>query len=295
MNIQRLKYFCAVAQTEHISRAAQKLHIAQPALSKAITLLEEELGVTLFERSGRHIRLNENGREFLKYAETAIVALEDGRNTLRRMNQVMPSRIRLQTNVTHDRYLIELMRSFREAYPQVNFEVIKNYIKSKFIYDCDIYIHGDSIHLNKCHFQPLFTEKIMLGVPVTHPLAQAKTINLADVASAPFITLDKSASWVDETEAICLEAGFTPRYRYLCDGTEMIAKLIAAGEGIGFLPEISWGHFPADVALLTLECVPRLRHYNLSWPVSKHDDALVTAFREHCQHFFLNMPTEEAK
>lgn len=122
--------------------------------------------------------------------------------------------------------------------------MIKNYIKSKFIYDCDIYIHADRIRLAKCHTLPLFSEKIMPGVPVTHALAQAKTLNLADVVSAPFITLDKSASWVEETEAICIEAGFTPCYRYLCDGTEMIAKLIAAGEGIGFLPEIKLGPIP---------------------------------------------------
>ena len=78
MDILRLRYFRAVAQTENISQAAEKLLISQPALSKAISLLEDEVGVALFQRSGRRIALNEYGHAFLKYAELAIDAVDRG-------------------------------------------------------------------------------------------------------------------------------------------------------------------------------------------------------------------------
>ena len=286
MNIQRLKYFCAVAQTEHISRAAEKLHIAQPALSKAISLLEEELGVSLFQRLGRQIRLNDNGREFLKYAQTAISAIDDGSRLLQRLNQVTPSCIRLQTNITHDSYLIGLMKSFRQDHPEVSFEVIKNYVRSKFLYDCDLYIHADNITLNKCESLPLFSENILLGVPADNPLAAQKHIHLAQAAAEPFISLDKTSSWIEETEALCAQAGFTPRYRYLCDGSEMVAKLIGAGEGIGFLPQKSWGEYSSDIALLTIDFPVCRRQYNMSWQPGRAKRDIVMAFKAHTYRYY---------
>ena len=155
MDILRLRYFRAVAQTENISQAAEKLLISQPALSKAISLLEDEVGVALFQRSGRRIALNEYGHAFLKYAELAIDAVDRGVSAVREIENPSTAPIRLQTNITGELYLIELIRSFRRAHPGATFEVIKNYTKSKFLYDCDLYIHAVNIPLNKCASLPL--------------------------------------------------------------------------------------------------------------------------------------------
>ncbi|MEN3929752.1 LysR family transcriptional regulator [Microvirga sp. W0021] len=286
MDIQKLKYFRAVAQTEHISKAAQKLHIAQPALSKAITMMEEELGTPLFIRTGRRIRINEYGLEFLKYAEAAISAFENGRNALNRMGQKISPKIRLQTNIINDHYLIGLMKSFKEKHPDVRFVVIKNYIKSKFLYDCDLYIHAAQINLHKCESVPLFSEKIMLGVPENHPLARNGGVELHQIANEQFISLDDTTSWVEETEAFCEQAGFTPTYSYQCDGTDMIAKLINAGEGIGFLPEKSWGDFPSGVRLLNIRFPICNRNYNMSWQTGKPQSEIVSAFRDHTLRYY---------
>lgn len=244
MDILRLRYFRAVAQTENISQAAEKLLISQPALSKAISLLEDEVGVALFQRSGRRIALNEYGHAFLKYAELAIDAVDRGVSAVREIENPSTAPIRLQTNITGELYLIELIRSFRRAHPGATFEVIKNYTKSKFLYDCDLYIHAVNIPLNKCASLPLFTEELVLGVPAGHPLAAYDHIPLRMARNEEFIGLIRSTSWTEETNGFCFQAGFKPNVVYTCDGTEMVAKLIAAGEGsASWLPRAG-GRFP---------------------------------------------------
>ncbi|MHB8148225.1 MAG: LysR family transcriptional regulator, partial [Vulcanimicrobiaceae bacterium] len=79
MELQQLAYFRVVARTEHFTQAAEELAITQPALSRAISRLERDLGVALFDHRGRSVRLNRYGRAFLRHAERALVALEEGR------------------------------------------------------------------------------------------------------------------------------------------------------------------------------------------------------------------------
>ncbi|GKH47982.1 LysR family transcriptional regulator [uncultured Anaerotruncus sp.] len=286
MDILRLRYFRAVAQTENISQAAEKLLISQPALSKAISLLEDEVGVALFQRSGRRIALNEYGHAFLKYAELAIDAVDRGVSAVREIENPSTAPIRLQTNITGELYLIELIRSFRRAHPGATFEVIKNYTKSKFLYDCDLYIHAVNIPLNKCASLPLFTEELVLGVPAGHPLAAYDHIPLRMARNEEFIGLIRSTSWTEETNGFCFQAGFKPNVVYTCDGTEMVAKLIAAGEGVGFLAAQSWGAFPEGVKLLHLDDPLCSRSYNLSWQIDKPFTPLAEQFREHILAYF---------
>ena len=172
------------------------------------------MGVALFQRSGRRIALNEYGHAFLKYAELAIDAVDRGVSAVREIENPSTAPIRLQTNITGELYLIELIRSFRRAHPGATFEVIKNYTKSKFLYDCDLYIHAVNIPLNKCASLPLFTEELVLGVPAGHPLAAYDHIPLHMARNEEFIGLIRSTSWTEETNGFCFQAGFKPNVVY---------------------------------------------------------------------------------
>ena len=97
MNIQQLEYFLAAASAEHITNAAQRLHISQPALTAAIQRLESELGVRLFRQSGRNIKLTEFGSVYLKYAKSAVKNLKDGQTLLDSMKEREYSTVRLVT------------------------------------------------------------------------------------------------------------------------------------------------------------------------------------------------------
>ena len=93
MNLNQLIYFETLAQLEHVSRASEKLNIAQPSLSKAIANLEQELGVDLFEKQGRNVVLTRQGKLYLDYVQKALKSLEEGRSALQRMQSELNLRI----------------------------------------------------------------------------------------------------------------------------------------------------------------------------------------------------------
>ena len=93
MNLNQLIYFATLAQLQHVTRASEKLNIAQPSLSKAIANLEQELGVDLFEKQGRNVVLTRQGKLYLDYVEKALESLEEGRSALQRMQTELDQRI----------------------------------------------------------------------------------------------------------------------------------------------------------------------------------------------------------
>ena len=111
MELLQLLYFQVVAQEEHITRAANTLHVSQPALSKTIKRLEDELGVPLFTRVGKTIRLNAKGEIFLRYVTTALSALSDGKNTLTSLNSTSFPDITINLEAGADS-LVKLITSF---------------------------------------------------------------------------------------------------------------------------------------------------------------------------------------
>ncbi|UUZ91478.1 LysR family transcriptional regulator [Paenibacillus sp. P25] len=121
MESLQLKYFLTVARLEHMTKAAQELHIAQPALSKTISRLEEDLGTPLFDRDGRQIRLNPFGRAFLKKAKAALELLEEGRREVADLSGLERGRIHL--SLSHMEQLREPLRLFLSLYPEANFHI----------------------------------------------------------------------------------------------------------------------------------------------------------------------------
>ncbi|GAK40550.1 LysR family transcriptional regulator [Paenibacillus urinalis] len=126
MELLQLHYFRTVAQLEHMTKAAEQLRIAQPALSKTIARLEEDLGVPLFRRNGRQIRLNEYGRSFLQRVELVLSTLEEGRRELEDMAGLNQGRIEIAIQ-DPDR-IGEPLKLFSKKYPNAKFGSFKPHI-----------------------------------------------------------------------------------------------------------------------------------------------------------------------
>ena len=122
MEIFQLKQFQAVAELEHMTRAAQRLNLAQPALSRTIRNLENELGVPLFDRDGRRMRLNENGRILLRYTRQILSSLQDARAEINARKTGTESRIQLCVH-SATALLPQLLADFLDVYPDVRFEI----------------------------------------------------------------------------------------------------------------------------------------------------------------------------
>lgn len=238
MDLLQLQYFQKVAQLEHMTKAARELQIAQPALSMTIARLENDLGVPLFDRLGRQIRLNAYGKAFLIKAETALKALEEGRRELADMSGLEHGRVSLA--VTTLNRFSKLLGAFLSKYPDVSFRVIQvptEESKTRLLSgEIDFCFSYQPFEQPEVRCLPLFTEDILLAVPASHYLAGRRSISLHEVAHESFVSLKTGYSFRDITDECCRKAGFVPNI--VCEGDEPAAidGLVRAGLGIAFLP-----------------------------------------------------------
>lgn len=253
MELLQLKYFQTVAHLEHMSRAAEELRIPQPALSKTISLLEKELGVQLFDRRGKYIYLNQYGRAFLRRVDQALTALEDGKHEINDLCMKTFGEVKLAV-LAASNLLPDLLSSFRKKHPHISFNLIQHFPNSKTHPDYDLCISSSALKLDDSNNIPLITEEIFLAVPIEHPLANRSSIRLSEVAEDDFISLSRGKPLREITDIFCKYSGFIPRVIFESDDPATVRGLIRAGQGIAFLPSISWGGFAGStMALLHIE------------------------------------------
>jgi LysR family transcriptional regulator, transcription activator of glutamate synthase operon len=244
MELRQLKYFVEVAKHEHISFAAEALHIAQSAVSRQIGNLEAELGVQLFHREGRNIKLTHIGRLF---AEQAIVALNAIANAKQLIDEyVDPERGMIRIGFPSSlasNTLPKIIKSFKNEHPDVNFHLrqggydfLIEGIKNR---EIDLAFIGPVPGFDsQVHSDILFTESFVALLPMTHPLAEQEILSLAKLKEERFVLFPEGFILRKMVEDACLEAGFQPFIPCEGDDLDAIKGLVSAGIGITLLPEL---------------------------------------------------------
>jgi DNA-binding transcriptional LysR family regulator len=293
MDLLQLHYFRTVARLEHVTRAAEELRVAQPALSKTITRLEAELGVPLFERRGRRVALNACGRAFLRHVERVFMAMEDGRQELADLAGL--TRGIVTVAATTLRLLPDLLSAFRDRHPGVNFrlsqastaEMQAGLISG----EIDLCLASAPIVGPAIRSAVLFTEEILLAVPPQHRLAGRERIPLVEAAAEPFISAKRGYWSRDLTDDACRQVGFLPDI--ICEGDEpgALRSLVATGLGVAFLPmsaqrasagpEVAWLHITEPVCQRTVSLV---------WQEERYMSAAVRRFRQFTVEYFAAVP-----
>lgn len=285
MELLQLKYFQKIAHLEHMTKAAEALSVSQPSLSKTLRMLEEELGVQLFDREGKYIRLNEYGKVYLKNVDIALAALEDGKRKLINMDKERPQPIYLAV-LAASPVLPNLLSSFRDLYPNVSFQLLQNspqYTQGDF----DLCISSLPVNREGVGGTPLLTEEIFLAVPRGHRLAHRKSVKLQEAASEGFIHLKPGNALREITDSFCRLAGFSPRIAFESDDPATVRGLITAGQGIGFIPVVSWrGTIGDSVILLKIEEPVCSRTLRLFWMEGRYQSEMVLAFRQFTVDYF---------
>lgn len=243
MELRHLRYFVAVAEEEHFGRAAKRLHIAQPPLSRQIQDLEAELGFALFDRSRRRVELTAPGRVFLLQVRRTFDALDLAVREARRASRGEIGRV-IVGYISSLAYsgIIELIRAFhahlpsvdvtlRELSPQAQIEALK-------AERIDVgFVRGpldDTVIASEC----MRSEPLLVALPAEHPLVRRKRIDLALLAREPFVLFprERSPAFFDDIMALCRAAGFSPRIVQEAPHLDIIS-LVAAGFGVSILPE----------------------------------------------------------
>lgn len=240
MELQQLEYFKKAAELEHITKAANELMLAQPALSKTIKTLEEELGAPLFDREKKRIRLNGNGRILLRCAGEVENCLAQIRRDLEQNQEKENKQITLLLKATPI-LLPKLIQAFSKEYPDISFQMLtynssvdETKLRYDFIVNSSTRPSQDSNALN------FFQEEMVLAVPSQHPLA-GRMVSLAEAKGENFISLPSQYSLHHEFLQCCREAGFQPHIVLESSDHFTILGMIEAEMGIALVPSISWG------------------------------------------------------
>ena len=285
MEINQMRYFLEVASTQHVTRSAERLHIAQPALSKAIHNLEQELGVPLFASKGRNIVLTEYGKYLQEKMSGIISEIDDLPQELKSMADRENATIHLKV-LAASTLITDAIIEYRRKHPKIKFQLMQN-DQSK-IYDISVTterVKSEEIFNSENRFELI--EKIFLAVPAEHRLAKREKINLTEVEKDGFISLmgSKQLRWI--CDKFCRQAGFEPRIIFESDNPAAVKNMVCSNMGICFWPEFSWGNLQKGSAvLLEIEQPLCEREIIFKCRENKLDNRAVRDFFEFLQEFF---------
>jgi DNA-binding transcriptional LysR family regulator len=240
MELRQIHYFVAVAEAEHFGRASARLRIAQPALSRQIRLLEDELGVPLFERLPRGVRLTAAGRMFLDEARAVQAQVARAAAAARAVAAGQAGTLRLTfiEAVAWHGLVPDAIRRFRETHPGVELSLAAMPTAEQLAAlrqgRTDAALIYNPVPADDIEARPLVRHSVLLAVPAAWPLAARPEVETADLAGLPMVGFQRRASprFFDDIHARLRAAGVTPRYiAELMAETEMLA-LVSAGAGV---------------------------------------------------------------
>lgn len=286
MDLLSLRYFQVVANVQSMTKAAEILHISQPALSKMIKHLENELTVELFDRTGKYIRLNEYGRRFLEKVNLSLQTLEDGKQELLDLAERSVGTIVILVQVGS--YLLpDMITKFRELHPGVQFKLLLHDQDAATYPLFDLCISSAPFRIPGTTAEQLLTEDIMLALQAITDMLNEKSIRLDELAKDGFINLKSGKRLRETTDLLCRTAGFTPQIVYECDDPAMVRSLVQAGLGICFYPAITWGNSGGtSVILLPIEDVSSKRTIEISWYSNRYMSNIARAFKSFVQEYY---------
>ena len=243
MELRHLRYFVAVAETENVSRAAtQKLHVAQPSLSRQIRDLEEEVGVPLFERTAKSVRLTDAGRAFLDEARAILKHTEGAVVKVRTIAGKFETELQVgDWSLATGRTMHALLRAYQQAMPNVkvkvhDWPVQKNIagVRDGRLQLAIILPPLKASAFEGLRFEPLFTGRVFLAVSSDHPFANKESVSLAVAAREPFIGLTRQdyPRYFEYLNAIFARVNDKPRVVEEHDGWSGVFSVVGAGAGV---------------------------------------------------------------
>lgn len=243
MELNQLKCFLEVARLEHITQAAEQLHITQPALSKVIARLEDDLGVKLFDREGKNIRLNEYGRVALRYAQRIMYTIGDLQAELEELSTGQAGHLRIGSSFPagEPNWLLERIRAFALQRPDVGVR-FRQYSSARLYAalegrEIDLALSTMPIQEDGVKWRELFVEKMGVILSVHHPLAAREELSVADLSRERFYCNNANSDVQELTYVFCERAGFTPNIHFECEFPSYIGEAVSLGYGISLISE----------------------------------------------------------
>ena len=287
MQLLHLQYFCAVAKSQNITKTAAELWISQPALSRAIRSLENELGCELFDRVGKNIILNDTGRLFYERVSGSISQLDEAIKMVRVRAAERPGEIRVRMRAA-ECTAHELKSSFNQLHPEINLKIVSSFTgDADDISDCDFLIYATPDRHKELDNIELLEERLMLVMNKSHPLASSESITLEQAVKYPFQILKEGENLRSNLLYICHQLGYTPQISLTAADTYAMLDLYNNPQALAIVPEFTMRNVPSrDVIIRPLEDEICKRSIFLAYPPHINENQRI--FAKHCKDFFAN-------
>lgn len=260
IELRHLRYFAAVAEELHFGRAAQKLHIAQPALSRQIQRLEEEIGTRLLERTQRSVALTAAGKAYLARANRILDEVaQAGGEALRVANGEAGA---LKVSFIHSstyNLTPAALDLFTTRHPRIHLELqestVFQQVEALDRGEVDIGLLRPPLESKELEWETILTEDFVLAVPQTHRLAKRRSVPAAALHDEPFILFNRQQSplFYERITGFCEKAGFSPRIAQRAIQIHTVLGLVGAGLGIAIVPNAALKLFMPRVRFVALE------------------------------------------
>jgi DNA-binding transcriptional LysR family regulator len=288
MELRHLRYFVAVSEYGSFSAAANRLRIAQSAISEQLANLESEIGVPLFTRTSRKASLTPAGRLFLEEAKrvlaSALNAIEIAQQA--HLGKIGTLRIGVFAGATGVSFP-RLIRQFRKKHPGVQLSLIEMtsghqwQALSKGQIDVGFTRRIEPEFRAELRSEPIQQDPIVAVLPKNHPAAATGLVNLRDLANEPFVlsSRETSPSLFDKVIELCSEAGFSPRIASTSTVWSSVVMMVQAGEGVALLPINQQQYRNRDLTFSPLKNKNAFIEFVIAWS-PQHDTPLNRSFRE---------------
>lgn len=285
-----LTYFQKTAELQHLTHAADELRISQPSLSHTIKMLEMELGIPLFRRSGRNIVLTEYGEILLHHTNRIMSELKKAKKELERAKEAQDMTVTISIFAA-SMVIPAFLTEFKKENPGILFEIIQQREQQDMTHHphIDLYLSSSIKPMDTANSVTLLKEEILLAMPDSNPFARHQSVKLSEFEKADFITLQQGVALRNITDYYCQMAGFTPHVILESDNPSTVREFIKAGLGVSFAPKITWYGVSCDhVALVPISSPSCQRYISLSWD---KEDKLAAPARKLKEYFINNFKT----
>lgn len=243
MLLAHLESFLEVARQGNVSRAAEALFVTQPAITARLKSLESDLGVALFVRSGRGMKLTDAGRTLLPYAERTLATIDEARQIVANLKQGTTGALLIAAAPAVSTYLLPgVLRSFRTTHPDVRLGVRTGHTEEVL----DLVLRGEAhvgvgrpIHHADVELIPVFEDEMVLVVSARHAFAARGKVRMDELAAERLILFDRTSSYHELTSSLFRQAGIVPASTLELDNVEAAKKMVQQGLGVALLPRMA--------------------------------------------------------
>lgn len=270
MNIRDLKYFVAVAELEHFGQAAEQCHVSQPTLSGQIKKLEEQLDVTLFERTNRRVMLTDIGRQMLHSAQRILREVDNITKMAENAHDPLAGKFRLGAFPTLSTYVFPtLVPKVKKALPNLRLILVEektaHLLEKLKSGEIDAALLALPVADDFLITEPLFSDEFVLAVPPNHPLKKYDNIEQKMLKKYPLLLLEEGHCLRDQALEVCQLHGIGEEQDFKATGLETLRQMVKAGTGITFMPKIAVQEGETGIHYIPFKAPAPQREIGLVW------------------------------